>query len=63
MVASALCVSSSDKWLYHRASAQFVCITVCYFIVNVLDLPCYFTVNVLELPFASPTVIYRYVCL
>ena len=25
MVASALCVSSSDEWLYHRASAQCVC--------------------------------------
>ena len=40
-----------------------VCVTDCYFIVNVLDLPCYFIVNVLDLPFASPIVIYRYVCL
>ena len=65
MVGSALCVSSSDKWLRHRASAQCVCVCVtdCYFIVNVLDLPCYFLVNVLDLLFASPMVIYRYVCL
>ena len=59
MVASALCVSSSDKWLHHRASAQCVCVTDCYFIVNVLDLPCYFLVNVLDLPFAPPIVICR----
>ena len=63
MVSSALCVSSSHKWLHHRASAQCVCVTDCYFIVNVLDLPFYFLVNVLDLPFASPIVIYRYVCL
>ena len=63
MVALALCVSSSDKWLHHRVPAQCVCVTDCYFIVNVLDLPCYFIVNVLDLPFASPMVIYRYVCL
>ena len=39
------------------------CVTDCYFIVNVLDLPCYFIVNVLDLSFALPIVIYRYVCL
>ena len=62
MVALALCVS---LWCGRTtgAPAQCVCVTDCYFIVNVLDLPCYFIVNVLDLSFPLPIVIYRYVCL
>ena len=40
--------SAETVMIYHKAPTQRVCVTDCYFVVNVLDLP-----------FASPITIYH----